>query len=189
MRKASVFRPVYITLACLILIGSGCMMNDRPQIPSQAIQVIKLKGRDFPDPNEIRGILICHAYFGFNPCNDTHEVIPDRTGLWLVLGNQAELQKLMHRELDPQMLVEDIVAVARISHMYATALRKPQGHTLIGGSARIFFITKAAAYVRDFIVDDENNTILEAWMESKELYQEFQKIGYLKKTSTDPNTK
>jgi len=167
-------------ITCILVVVTGCVMGDSKKSATRALEVVKLRRRDFPNPNEVRGILIYNAYRDYRPLNETPEVIPDKPDLGLVVGNKAELQKLLHRELDPQMLVADMDPVARISHMYATALRVSQGHVLIGCTERIVFVTEQAAYVRGFGIDTEYGTVLEPWMESKELYQEFRKIGYLK---------
>jgi hypothetical protein len=171
----------------------GCTKSSLPVTRSDADSPLDMHRYDFPDVNEVRGILV------YADWNLAEGFSLDGNQLGLVVGDRIELQKILRLKLRPTMMVDDPAAVRRISEAYASALAEHRKkamkdtrggtHFLISTTLRIAFITKGRIYLRDFTIDDTDMVIFEPWMESKELWVEFKKIGYLKKTSADPNTK
>jgi hypothetical protein len=145
------------------------------------VRIVKLSGYDFPAPAEVRGILIYNASGDYTPWNDAVELEPGKTDLDLLAGDLPELQELMGRKLAPPIHVADRSAIEKISRLYATTLAqaKHEGtYILTGCTQRIVFVTKTGAYVRGFKA--YRGTILEPWLDSPALWQEFVRIGYIK---------
>lgn len=170
-----------ILVLCLVLIGIGCKL-----LPQRHARFVNLSPHDFPEVNQVRGVLIY----------DSADMSPQ--DLSLLVGDRMELERILGKRLSPRMTVSDTGAVKNISTLYSAVLSQakqeaaadPKGIGLViavSAPARIVFVTSKEAYVREFATGD--GEILETWMQSKELYQEFVKIGYLKDTGRSPSAR
>jgi fructose-specific component phosphotransferase system IIB-like protein len=167
-----------------VMAATGCVSGAK-EIPMNGVKIVKLDYSDFPDPNEVRGILVCGGRGDFHPGSDDPELASDDLGVAFLVGDRKEMQRLLGRELDPMAEAADPEAVRRISQLYAQAVAQAHANWAIGCTQRIVFVTEKVAYIRAFKA--EYGHIIEPCMMSGVIWREFRKIGGLEWRETDAN--
>jgi hypothetical protein len=148
-------------------------------------KIVRLGRYDFPDPKEVKGILVVRAVL-------TPQVF--ERAVWgsdvlrLLIGDKDEMQRVLGKELQPAVTSSDQEVIRRISTLYAdylagirAAIAEDLGYraacfTRLIVTERMVFVTDKGAYWRSFATHDE--LFIDLDMRSREIWRELSKVGY-----------
>jgi hypothetical protein len=163
---------IVLVLAGVIFMGCGHL--GARESGAGKVKWVYLQKYEFPNPADIRGILLYDLYRPDDP--------PAKPDVYMLIGDRKEIEGILKQELNPEIIVPDRGVVAEISALYAAALedsRKANAYVGAPPYTKIVFITKDGGYVRQFAALDDEKVFRDKWMESPELWQVLHRIGFV----------